>query len=578
VASGLPFDMAGMAAVTYPTTSTTWEAPSTRAPRWESRENASTRRLSLTSARARFAILALAASLAFGLRATALSTYGLSEDEVNKARAIEHYRAGDFSANAEHPMLMKLAMWGSVEAAELWNRALIVWGSGPTRAIPIETAIRLPNAVAGAATALVLFGVADVLFGANVAMVVALLWAVDVNAIAINRIGKEDTFLLFFFLLAVWCYERAKQIGAVNPERAQRWYLSSGASFGLMLASKYMPHFLGIYAIFNTITDRQPGANRPARLGHYGAMALTFVAANYAVLLPETWRYCIRYVQGAMLPHHGYLYAGRLYVNDVLASPLGVPAGFYLRLIATKVPLVILGAAVAGAIEMVRHRRERGFVFLRVLLVFLFVPYSLMAAKFMRYALPMLAIIDVIAAIGFVAGIRWLLRKGWLAPVTKIAASAAVVVVSVSAMVSAHQVTMPFYSFYQNAVGERLAEPSATFPEETYDYGVREAVGSIAAAAKPFAVVVSDAPGVAAYYLERSGRADLKTRSLSGQGISFGAQESWVIVQNEHTTFENAAVVEQLRQHAPVWQELYARDVLATQVFRIGGRSPWSVR
>ena len=523
-------------------------------------------------------MLALAASLALGLRATALSTYGLSEDEVNKARAIERYRAGDFSANAEHPMLMKLAMWGSVEAAELLNRAFAVWGSEPSQAIPIETAIRLPNAVVGAATTLALFGVADVLFGATVALVVALVWAVDINAIAINRIGKEDTFLLFFFLLAVWCYERAKRIGAVNPGRAQRWYLSSGASFGLMLASKYMPHFLGIYAIFNMITDRQPGANRPARLLHYGAIALTFVAANFAILLPGTWRYCISYVQGAMLPHHGYLYAGRLYVNDVLASPLGVPAGFYLRLIATKVPLVILGAAVAGVIEIVRHRRERGFVLLRVLLVFLLVPYSLMAAKFMRYALPMLATIDLIAAVGFVAGIRWLLRKGWLAPVTRIAACAAVVIVSVSAMVSAHQVTTPFYSLYQNAVGDRLAEPGATFPEETYDYGVREAVASIAAAAKPSAYVVSDAPGVVAYYLERSGRTDLEPRSLSGQGISFGSQEAWVIVQNEHTTFENAPVAEQLRQHVPVWQELYARDVRAAQVYRVGGRSPWGAK
>jgi hypothetical protein len=201
-----------------------------------------------------------------------------------------------------------------------------------------------------------------------------------------------------------------------------------------------------------------------------------------------------------------------------------------------------------------------------------------MAAKFIRYALPMLMTIDLVAAVGFVAGIRWLMRKGWLAPATRLAASTAVVVVSASAMVSAHHATMPFYSLYQNAVGERLAEPGATFPEETYDYGVREAVGSIAVAARPSAFVVSDAPGVVAYYLERGGRTDLQSRSLSGQGISFGSRETWVIVQNEHATFENEPVVGQLRRHAPVWQELYARDVLATQVFRIAGRSSWGLR
>src|SRR5205807_4857231 len=129
-------------------------------------------------------------------------------------------------------------------------------------------------------------------------------------------------------------------------------------------------------------------------------MAATFVMANAAVLLPATWRYCVSYVRGDMLAHHGYLYAGRLYVTDVLISPLGVPVTYYLSLLATKIPLVVLAALVPGAIEIVRRRHERGFVLLRVLVVFLLVPYSLMAAKFMRYALPMFAAIDLAAAVG----------------------------------------------------------------------------------------------------------------------------------------------------------------------------------
>src|SRR5262249_49984888 len=153
------------------------------------------------------------------------------------------------------------------------------------------------------------------------------------NAIAINRIGKEDTFLLLFFLLAVFCYERAKQQGVADPMRAQRWYTASGASFGLMLASKYMPHYLGIYALFSLLTDREPGANKPDRLRHYGAMAVAFVTANFASLLPSTWHYAASYVRGSMLAHHGYLYAGALYVTNVPISPLGVPVTFYLRLL-----------------------------------------------------------------------------------------------------------------------------------------------------------------------------------------------------------------------------------------------------
>src|SRR6202158_514621 len=276
------------------------------------------------------------------LERVALSTYGLSEDEINKVRAIEQYRHGHFGANAEHPMLMKLAMWGSVELAGVWNHM------APTgQTVAIESAIRLPNVLAGTITTLVLFGLAETLFGTGVAFVASLLWALDVNAIAINRIGKEDTFLLFFFLLAMWCYERAKRQGATDPIGAQRWYGRSGASFGLMLASKYMPQYLGIYAFFNAIADPNPGANRRRKTRYYAAMLAAFIAANAAVLMPGTWQYCMQYVVGIGLVHHGYPYAGHLYVTNIPISPLGVPPTFYLRLLATKVPLAVLGGTLA---------------------------------------------------------------------------------------------------------------------------------------------------------------------------------------------------------------------------------------
>ncbi len=464
-------------------------------------------------------------------------------------------------------MLMKLAMWGSVELTGVWNR---VAPAGQT--VAIESAIRLPNVVAGTLTTLVLFGLAELLFGTGVAVVASLLWAVDVNAIAINRIGKEDTFLLFFFLLAMWCYERAKRQGGTDPIGAQRWYGRSGASFGLMLASKYMPHYLGIYALFNAISDRHPGANRPNKVRYYGAMFVTFVAANAAVLIPETWRYCVQYVQGTNLVHHGYLYAGHLYVTNIPISPLGVPATFYLRLLATKVPLAVLGATVVGLIELVRRRRDRGFVLLRVWLVFVLVPYSLMAAKFMRYALPMFVAIDLVAAVGLVAGIGWLLGNQWLSGVTRVTVSLVAGVGSIAVLALGLQSASPFYSLFRNAIGERIAAAGETFPEETYDYGVREAVATIAQTAKPSDVIVSDAPAVVTYYLNAAGRTDLEARSLSGEGIPNRRRASWVIVQDDHATFENHDVVEQLRRQSVPWRELRAGDALTAQVFRLSGR------
>ncbi len=517
-------------------------------------------------ASARVIALTIAVVVAFAFRTTALSTYGFSEDEINKVHAIEQYRAGHFVANAEHPMLMKLAMWGSVAAADGWNKV-----APPEQHMSLETAIRLPNAVAGAAITLALFGVAQLLFGSAAAFAAAFFWACDVNAIAINRLGKEDTLLLFFFLVAVWFYERAKRQGATDPAGAQRWYTASGSAFGLMLASKYMPHYLGIYALFNTLTDANPGANRPTVRRYYGAMTAAFLAANFVVLAPETWRYCIDYVQGGMLMHHGYSYAGQLYVTNIPISPLGVPAGYYLNFLVTKVPLVVLAAAVPGFIEIVRRRHERGFVLLRVLLVFLLVPYSLMAAKFIRYTLPMLATLDLLAGVGLVAGIKWLLGKGWLSPVARVTVAVLALAVSMVGLVTSPLSAAPYYSLFQNGIGARHVGPPVTFPEATYDFGVREAIADIVKVAAPSAIIVTDAPAVASHYLDGSNRSDLRVRSLSAEGIPYGPHEVWVIAQDEHLTFENELVLEQLRQEAP-WREFHAGRARAAQVFRIGGR------
>ncbi len=134
------------------------------------------------------------------------------------------------------------------------------------------------------------------------------------------------------------------------------------------------------------------------------------------------------------------------------------------------------------------------------------------------------------------------------------------------------QAASPFYSLFRNGVGERVAAAGKTFPEEAYDYGVREAVEAIARTTGPPAFVVSDAPGVVAYYLKAAGRTDLQVRSLSGQGIPYGRQPSWVIVQDNHATFENHDVVAQLRRQSVPWREFRADDALTAEVFRISER------
>ena len=509
-----------------------------------------------------FILLAVILTSASVVRVPALATYGFSDDEAAKVRAIAAYRRGDFAANAEHPMLLKLTMWGTMSAADRWNTAVTdAWRVAP------ETALRLPNAIAGVLTVAAVYAVSAILFGPVVALSAAAIVSIDSNITAINRIGKEDTFLMLFFLIAVYCYERAKVVIDVDRARAQRWYLLCGAGFGLMLASKYMPHIYGLYALYNVSTTEERPNTGPNRVRLHAAMAAAFLAANVAIVLPSTWHYIAAYLHGGMLSHHGEMYENQLYVTNVAVSLAGVPFTYYFDLIGTKVSILVLACALAGIVPLIRRRHERGFVWLRVFLVFLTLGYSVMAAKFQRYSLPILFFIDILAAVGLVSTLTWLadrVQRAW----AKRAVLTLGYVAVLGTLIVDIATTAPFYSMHQNAIGSHLEPPGTRFPEEAYDYGVREAVADIARVAPPGAAIVSDAPGVVEYYLARTGRRDIEARSLSRQGTAH-RREQWVLVQDDHIYFENVSFIEHLRRALPPWREYTVMKTPVLQVFHL---------
>jgi hypothetical protein len=108
------------------------------------------------------------------------------------------------------------------------------------------------------------------------------------------------------------------------------------------------------------------------------------------------------------------------------------------------------------------------------------------------------------------------------------------------------------------------------FPEETYDFGVREAVTEIASKAGPYEAIVSDAPNVVAFYLARLSRPDITVLSLSG-AVAPRDRASWLIVQREHLTFENRDTVARVQRELTPWCDFYAAGALAAQVYRIPG-------
>jgi hypothetical protein len=526
--------------------------------------------LSAYVARARTLLIGATVAMAIVLRLVGLDAFGFSDDEMNKVDAVAAYRELRFDANAEHPMLMKLLMLGSTEAAEGWNQ---VAAQLALPRVPPEAALRLPNALAGALTTILLFLLVELLFDTRVALAASMFWALDVNATAINRIGKEDSLLLLFLLLGAWLYERGKQVGRWNPTQAQRWYAPSGAAFGLMLASKYMPHYFGLYALFNRIADPEPGANKPDKRWFYLSLAGAFLLANAALLTPGVWAYVRGYTHGETVAHHGYLFAHQLYVNGVSHSPWGLPVTFYATFLLTKVPLTVLAVIALGLGEMWRRSRERGVVFLRVFLVFVLLPYSLIASKFLRYMLPALAMLDIVAALGLV----WLLQRierSRLGDTARMTAVAATLVIALGGPLAAQLSSAPYPSVYQNAIGREVSAGLLFPDDELYDFGVREAVARIAHSASPGAVVASEVPTVVRWYLDAAGRPDVGVTRLSASGLPVPSpgeppREGWAIAQDAHLYFENEPIVKLLRASYTPWTTVKLQEHTAVEVFRV---------
>jgi hypothetical protein len=236
--------------------------------------------------------------------------------------------------------------------------------------------------------------------------------------------------------------------------------------------------------------------------------------------------------------------------------------------------VVVLAAFVAGVLLMIRRRREQGFVFARIFLVFFLVPYSLMGGKFVRYMLPLLAVVDILAA----AGIVWMLdetrtrlaltNRRWLVP--------ALTALFVTAPLYAQLSAGPFFSLSQNAIGTALAAPGTMFPDDEFnDVDVREAVRAIAHAARPGAAIASDASTVVEEYLRELGRNDLQTISLARDGLPRPARETWVIAQDGHVYFENRDVLDQIRRTIMPWGEWRSGGAVAVRVYALFPRAPY---
>ncbi len=501
-------------------------------------------------------ILVLLIVLGFGFRMTQLGAIGFAEDEMNKLDAIHAYERGDFSANAEHPMVMKVLMWASLRGLPASSE---------------EAAIRFPNALIGALTVIPLFLLTAAFFDPRHALLAAAFWAVGVNAITHNRIGKEDTLLVFFMLFGFYFFLRAKQIPPSSKPARYKRYAASAVSFGLMIASKYFPHYFGLNMLFHHFFHvRKPGGTGGKTPGwFYLSIIAVFILASPTVLLPEVWRYMDAYMGERLLTHSGYLFAGQLYKNNMSSTPFwGTPIYFYLLFLAIKVPLLIFISFLIGLAVSIRRWRHLGHAFVLFMFLFWIVPYSLIGAKWLRYTLSLMPFVYMLAAVGVMWMITWTTSRFFKAKRAAFVFTVLMVALFVGFPAFTALAQRPHYALYMNALGGNRI--GYFFPhDEFYDDGLREAIRYVCDVAPNGATIAHETPAVTRHYLKKFGRTDLNSSTISSKefDVRTASGPIYVIVQRGRTYFENRDEVDHVRAQFRRVHEITIEGAIAVEVF-----------
>jgi transposase len=380
-------------------------------------------------------------------------------------------------------------------------------------------------------------------------------------------------------LFAFYFYLRSKQTDTRDGPRRKRNYLLAGISFGLMLASKYFPHYWGLNQLYHHnfhVRKREPGEPSGKTPGlFYLALLVAFLIANPPVLLPQVWQYLNAYMGEKLLVHTGYLFADHLYKNNVSRSPFwGTPIYFYALYMAIKIPLVVLGSFVAGFVIAVKRRAHPGYAFALFMFLFWIIPYSLFGAKWLRYTLSLMPFVYMLAAIGVIELIRFLNRRLGASdaadarkPIRAVVAAAIVAIFLGVPGWLAYQ-ACPHYALYTNALA--ADKVGYFFPhDEFYDDGLREAIKFVCDTAPPGAIIAHETPAATRYYLEQFRRTDLNSKAISTPDFDVTkiSGPAYFIVQKGRTYFENREKLAFIRANFRMVHEVKVHGIVAAEVF-----------
>lgn len=511
--------------------------------------------------------------IGFGLRVSNLSAESLSEDELNKLQTVADYRANGLSGrNGEHPFLMKGLQTLSFTIADKWN------ASAPAgQQIPDETVLRFPTALFGTFTILLLFLLVRQLFGSSLGLISAALWAVEPTAIGFDRIAKEDSFMLFFFLVTGIFWLRGQAQAERGNERWFKYALLAGVGFAALMASKYLPHLLGIiasyYVIFQAIPATKWRLGKMRWLIFFAVMGFSFLIFNPTILIPETWHEMLKFSGEKRIGHDSYEYMGGLYRNQMSLWLAGVPWTFYYVFILVKTSLATLIFTIIGLPLLFKRKLRDGRFFIFFWVLMWFMPFTVLGGKFTRYFTIAEPLILIAAAVGFYFSIRWISTKFFQNSATSAAIFQTVsfVVLLAFSIFNSLSVT-PHFRLFTNLIGG--GTPSSAgfyFPhDEFYDASTRDIVAEIASRARPSATVACETPGLFEYYAKKIGREDLKFVSLSDDAEAVNLTVGdFVAAARGRRYSSNAAYLEYLENSIVPVAEVKAGEIPSAKIYQL---------
>ena len=514
-----------------------------------------------TLAWGRPATIVLAALVALGLwlRLHALSAEGFGDDEVHKWLAANRYLQGIFSGDdVEHPMLMK---WLIAASIAIGSR----FGWAP------ETMTRLPNALAGGASVLVVALLARRLFGRTAALLSAALAACSVTLIGYQRVAKEDTLLGLFLMLLLWCMAEAKA-AADDGRDSRRWELYGAASLAGMFASKYFFFLAPVPVVFYLWVRRDTRWRVPPRrwLQLTGVAAAIWVFVNWSPFLPSTWEYATSYLPGQQTVHGSLFFMGRIYHNLLEYWLRGTPPWFYAVFAAVKLAPLTFLCAVAGLGMAIWQRRPAHKLLLSWVGVW-FLVHSISGSKWGRFFVSVLPAFLILAG-WMAARAVGMMRQPW----PRWAALAAAVLLLPGTEALAAVQHAPHYRLYISPLAGGDERVQWYFPHcDYFDAGFREAVRYVAEHAEPGAELATEIDWPARLYAEAAGRSDLSQTLVRRGRACHSGRICYVVVQAGRLYFLNQDAVANLARRAP-WhvEQIEGREVV--KVYRLmPGETPF---